>query len=91
MLLLTIICWIFATGFGAAFYFLKSSFSRRTAVAWALYPLYEVWIQSRCVGSCDIRIDLLLVAPIILTLSIIALISAIKSINKIKRNLPKDK
>lgn len=91
MFLLTIICWIFATGFGAAFYFLKSNFSRRAAVAWSLYPLYELWIQSRCIGNCDIRVDLLLVAPVILALSIIALISAIKSINKIRKNLPKDK
>ena len=28
------------------------------AVSWSLYPPYELWIQSTCVGDCNIRIDL---------------------------------
>jgi hypothetical protein len=57
---------------------------RRTAVAvgviWLLYAAYETGMQQRwlCSGECDIRIDLLLIHPVLLVISAVALVSLLR-------------
>jgi len=50
------------------------------AAAWLLYAAYETAMARRilCSGDCNIRVDLLLVYPILLMLSVAAAISAIR-------------
>jgi hypothetical protein len=45
--------------------------------AWLLYGLYEYLIQYRilCDGDCNIRVDLLLIYPVLIVLSLGAIIS----------------
>jgi hypothetical protein len=48
------------------------------AVAWLLYAAYETAMARRilCSGECNIRVDLLLLYPVLVTLSVAAAIAA---------------
>jgi hypothetical protein len=54
------------------------------SLAWFLYLIYEygMYLRILCSGECNIRVDLLLIYPILLILSIIAIIKGILSINR---------
>lgn len=47
-------------------------------IAWAVYLVYEYSLKLRilCSGECNIRVDLLLIAPVLLLMSFVALIAA---------------
>jgi hypothetical protein len=49
-------------------------------VAWLGYSAYEIAMRLRwlCTGECNIRVDLLLIYPLLLALSIAALIAFIR-------------
>jgi hypothetical protein len=53
---------------------------RAAAVAWLAYAGYETLMARRvfCAGECNIRIDLLLLYPILLALSVAAAVSAMR-------------
>lgn len=40
---------------------------------WVLLPIYNRWLLADCMGDCGIRIDLLVVLPVLLTLTVMAL------------------
>ena len=48
------------------------------AVAWLLYAVYETSMQQRwlCSGECNIRIDLFLIAPLLLLGSLVTAVRA---------------
>ena len=54
------------------------------SLAWLLYSIYEygMYLRILCSGECNIRIDLLLIYPILLILSITAIIKGILAINR---------
>jgi hypothetical protein len=51
------------------------------AIAWCAYFFYEEAMRRRilCTGECNIRVDLLLVYPVLLALSLAAVVSAIRT------------
>ena len=51
-----------------------------TACAWALYAAYEWAMHERvlCTGECNIRVDLLLLYPLLLALSAAAVWAAVR-------------
>lgn len=51
-----------------------------TANAWLLYGAYEFAMKMRilCSGECNIRVDLLLIYPVLLALSAWAIVSAMR-------------
>jgi formate hydrogenlyase subunit 3/multisubunit Na+/H+ antiporter MnhD subunit len=57
---------------------------RRVAVgaglAWLLYGLYEMGMKQRwlCTGECNIRVDLLLIYPVLLAGLVAALVSLLR-------------
>jgi len=57
---------------------------RRIAVAvgliWLLYAAYETGMQQRwlCSGECNIRVDLLLIHPVLLVMSAVAVVSLLR-------------
>ena len=57
------------------------------ALVWAAYGWYEYLMHTRvlCSGECNIRVDLLLIYPILLVLSVWALVAAFRG----KRNEPR--
>ena len=66
---------------GAIFLALYRHAARRrllvTGVVWILYAAYEYGMKQRilCGGECNIRVDLLLLYPLLLLLSTLALMS----------------
>lgn len=64
-----------------AFLFLYAARRRQLAlvagVTWLGYAVYEYGMRRRvlCGGECDIRVDLLLIYPALLLLSVIALVA----------------
>jgi hypothetical protein len=69
---------------GAIFFALSSSIWSKllitTSTVWFLYGVYEYLMRFRvlCSGECNIRIDLLLIYPILLILSVIAVATLVK-------------
>jgi hypothetical protein len=51
-----------------------------TAVAWLLYALYEYGMKRRwlCTGECNIRVDLLLLYPLLVVLTVAAAVAAFR-------------
>ena len=51
-----------------------------TTVAWFLYGVYEYLMRFRvlCSGECNIRVDLLLIYPLLLILSIVTVVTIVK-------------
>ena len=50
------------------------------AGGWLIYALYEALMAARvlCSGECNIRIDLLLIWPILLLMTLVALVKAMR-------------
>lgn len=75
--------WI-AFAIGAIFFALSRSIHSKTivwtTVAWFLYGVYEYLMRFRvlCSGECNIRVDLLLIYPLLLILSIMAVVTIMK-------------
>jgi hypothetical protein len=48
-------------------------------IAWLLYGLYELGMQARilCSGECNIRIDLLVIHPLLLVLTLVGVVNAV--------------
>ena len=67
----------------AVFLALYAARRRRLAliagVTWLLYTLYEYGMRRRilCGGECDIRVDLLVIYPALLVLSVAALVATV--------------
>jgi hypothetical protein len=51
----------------------RSAAAWAAAVGWLALPLYNVWLRKGCSGDCGIRVDLLVVAPVLLVLTSVAL------------------
>ncbi len=57
---------------------------QRTAIAaglvWLLYAVYETGMKQRwlCTGECNIRVDLLLVYPVLLVLTLLGLVKLVR-------------
>lgn len=51
-----------------------------TGVIWILYAFYEYGMKRRwlCTGECNIRVDLLLIYPILVVLSVVAAVAVIR-------------
>ena len=73
---------------GAVFLGLWAGSRRRlvlaAAVAWLAYLPYEYGMKLRilCSGECNIRVDLLVLYPVLLVLSILAVVSAVLALRR---------
>ena len=50
-------------------------------VLWLLYAAYETAMRLRwlCTGECNIRVDLLLIYPLLLVITVVAIISLLRT------------
>lgn len=57
------------------------------AVAWLLYTAYEMAMRLKvlCPGECDIRVDLLLIYPILLALTVAAVLDTALAARRARR------
>lgn len=53
-------------------------------VAWVVYGLYEMGMQRRwlCSGECNIRVDLLLIYPVLAVVSLLGLVGFLRGRSK---------
>ena len=58
-----------------------------TAGLWAAYVPYEFAMKWRilCSGECNIRVDLLLIYPLLLVLSVVALVTGARAVLRRRR------
>ena len=79
------IAWPWLALLPAGLFFALYLRSRRLPVAaaallWGLYAVYEYGMRRRwlCTGECNIRVDLLLLYPVLVVASIVALVAALR-------------
>ncbi|HYN11128.1 MAG TPA: hypothetical protein VET51_00605 [Burkholderiales bacterium] len=62
--------------FGYGYYLKRKPFVAITALLWAAYAVYESLMKARilCSGECNIRVDLLLIIPLLWIVSIVAVV-----------------
>lgn len=58
----------------------RRGWAAAAGVAWLLYTAYEMGMRLRwlCTGECNIRVDLLLIYPLLALLSVAAIVSALR-------------
>lgn len=68
-----------ALGLFILFGLTRDAVARVAAWMWTVYALYELGMKYRilCSGECNIRIDLLVVYPLLLVVSVLALASVL--------------
>ena len=61
---------------GAGFFLRRRSLMAITALLWLGYAIYESLMKARvlCSGECNIRVDLLLLSPVLWILTIVAVV-----------------
>ncbi len=76
---------LLALALGLLFLFLAARLHRpviwTAAAAWLVYSLYELGVSARllCSGECNMRVDLLLVYPLLLGLSAAAVLASLRA------------
>jgi len=72
--------------FGFFYFKTKQKLVLSVFILWTIYALYEYGMKLRilCSGECNIRIDLLLIYPLLLVMSLIALIKIVKWYKNVK-------
>jgi len=79
------VCVLIAICYGMAWSHLRGASPAIAAAAWLAYPPYEYWYQSRCTGECNIRFDLVVIATFLLAVSVLAVVSLVRSKRRRKR------
>jgi hypothetical protein len=66
-----------AAAFAAAYAWNRRSATLAAAIAWAIYALWEwvVYLRIACRGDCNIRADLILLAPALWIVSIAGIVA----------------
>lgn len=69
-----------AAAFAALHWLVRRRATLIAAGAWLAYWAYEESMKHRllCSGECNIRVDLLLLYPLLLALSVVAVVSALR-------------
>ena len=65
---------------GAGYFIKRRPLIGLTALLWLGYAIYESLMQARvlCSGECNIRVDLLLISPLLWILTIVALVQFVR-------------
>jgi hypothetical protein len=76
-----------AMAFGALGYRCHRKIAWIAAIAWLLYAAYEMAMRLKflCPGECDIRVDLLLIYPVLLALTIAAALDGALAAQRARR------
>lgn len=74
-MMIWLVCLSLSLAFAMGWWLCKRKTVLITAVLWLAFPLYNTWILANCPGDCSIRIDLLLVAPVLFIFSVLAIVA----------------
>ncbi len=72
---------VFAGSFAALWGWRRKPAAAFSCIAWAAYGVYEYLMLTRvlCTGECNIRVDLLLIYPLLLAVSFVAIFQSLKN------------
>lgn len=72
---------IVAGGLACMAWFRRSKVAAVTALLWAAYAGYEYLMLTRvlCTGECNIRVDLLMIYPVLLILTVVSIVRSLKT------------
>ena len=75
---------LFAAFFAALYRNSSRTIALSVAVLWAVYGVYEFAMRQRwiCSGECNIRVDLLMIYPVLAGLSVAALVSFAREVRR---------
>lgn len=75
------IAMVIAVGLAGLWWWRRSKVAAVSALLWAAYSGYEYLMLTRvlCTGECNIRVDLLLMYPLLLVLTVIAIVHSLKT------------
>jgi hypothetical protein len=75
--------------FVAMYFNLKTTTSIIAAFLWLTYSIYEYLMYTRvlCSGECNIRIDLLVIYPVLITTSLVAIVLFYRKKRKARPNV----
>ena len=63
----------------------KSRLVLVTTLLYGCYALYEYWLLDNCPGECNIRVDLLIIWPVLVMLALLSLGQCILQLVKPKK------
>lgn len=85
MLTLLLIVVALALLFATAWLYSRGVIARAAVLLWLGFVPYELWYRANCTGECNIRADLVLLLPVLLVVSLTAVVSVIhKALRKRK-------
>jgi len=72
---------IVAGGLACMGWFRRSKIAAVSALLWGAYAGYEYLMLTRvlCTGECNIRVDLLLIYPVLLILTVVSIVQSLKA------------
>lgn len=85
MLTLLLIALAFVLLFATAWLYSRGLILRAAGLLWAAFIPYEIWFRAHCTGECNIRADLVFLLPLLLIVSLAALISVARNVVRKRR------
>ena len=77
MLTLLLIVLALALLFATAWLYSRGIIVRAAVLLWIGFIPYELWYRANCTGECNIRADLVLLLPVLLVVSLAAIVSVV--------------
>jgi len=77
MLTLLLIVLALALLFATAWLYLRGIIVQAAVLLWIGFVPYELWYRANCTGECNIRADLVLLLPVLLVVSLAAIVSVV--------------
>lgn len=69
---------LIGVAFAIAYYFCRKLLTVIAGLLWIVYGIYESLMHARvlCSGECNIRVDLLVIYPLLLLATVVGIVSA---------------
>ena len=88
MLTLLLIVLALAMLFATAWLYSRGIIVHAAVLLWIGFVPYELWYRANCTGECNIRADLVLLLPVLLVVSLAAIVSVVHKVLR-KRKAPR--
>lgn len=80
MVTLLLIAVAIALLFATAWLYSRGVIAHVAVLLWIGFIPYEIWYRANCTGECNIRADLVLLLPVLLIVSIAAVVSVMRKV-----------
>jgi hypothetical protein len=80
MLTLLLIVLAFVLLLATAWLYSRGIIVQAAVLLWLGFVPYELWFRANCTGECNIRVDLVVILPVLLLISLAAIASVVQRI-----------